>query len=177
MSTAFQDNLHQFISAYLSTYGRSPNYKEITTAMEISPKSKSLITRSLRALNKEGKIALKKDGRKIAISLTQKSLPLIGKISAGLPIEAIEENQIIDVKALFEGDERFALQVKGNSMIEDGIFDGDFIICKKTPVANESDIVVALIDQVNATLKRISFKMKGMITLIPSNVEMKPRVN
>ena len=175
MSTDFQDNMYKFISDYLATYGRSPDYREITAAMSISPKSKSLITRSLRALYKEGKIELKKNGRKIAITLTQKKLPLIGKISAGLPIEAIEDNQSIDINELLKGDGRFALQVKGNSMIEDGIFDGDFILCKKTNMANEGDIVVALIDQMNTTLKRISFKVKGMITLIPSNSEMKPR--
>ncbi len=175
MSTDFQDNLYKFISEHLALYGQSPSYREMTAAMDISPKSKSLITRSLRVLNKEGKILLKKAGRKVAISLTQKNLPLIGKISAGLPIEAIEENQFIDIKELLEGEGRFALQVKGNSMIEDGILDGDFIICKKTHIASEGDIIVALLDQMNTTLKRISFKVKGMVTLIPSNIEMKPR--
>lgn len=175
MSTDFQDNLYKFLSEHLATHGKSPNYNEMTAAMDISPKSKSLITRSLKALNKEGKISLKKEGRKVSISLNPKGLPLVGKISAGLPIEAIEENQLIDIKELLEGNGRFALQVKGNSMIEDGIFDGDFIICKKTQMANEGDIIVALIDQINTTLKRVSYKMKGMVTLIPSNTEMKPR--
>lgn len=175
MSTDFQRNLYQFISEYLALYEHSPNYGELTAAMGISPKSKSLITRSLRALNKEGKIILKKEGRKISISLTTKGLPLLGKISAGVPIEAIEDNQFIDLQELLEGEGQFALQVKGNSMIEDGIFDGDFIICRKTHLAQEGDIIVALIDQMNTTLKRISFKLKGMITLIPSNIEMKPK--
>jgi repressor LexA len=175
MSTDFQENLHKFISEHLALYGQSPGYKAMTVAMGISSKSKSLITRSLKALNKEGKILLKKQGRKIVITLTPKGLPLVGKISAGVPIEAIEENQFIDIKELLEGESRFALQVKGNSMIDDGIFDGDFIICKKAQIANEGDIIVALIDQMNTTLKRVSFKMKGMITLIPSNIEMKPR--
>lgn len=175
MTTDFQNNLHKFLSDYLTMHSQSPDYKEMTTAMGISPKSKSLITRSLRALNKDGKILIKKEGRKIVITLSKKNLPLVGKISAGLPIEAIEENEYLNIKELLDGDDRFALKVKGNSMIEDGIFDGDFIICKTAQVANEGDIVVALIDQMNTTLKRISFKMKGMITLIPSNVEMKPR--
>lgn len=175
MSTDFQNNLCKFLSEYLARYGQSPSYTEITSAMGISPKSKSLITRSLRSLNKQGKISLKRDGRKIVISLTAQNLFLAGKISAGLPIEAIQENEMIDIKALLEGAGRFALKVKGNSMIEDGILDGDFIICKKAQTANEGDVVVALIDQMNTTLKRISFKVKGMVTLIPANVEMKPR--
>ncbi len=147
----------------------------MTAAMGISHRSKSLITRSLRALNKEGKIFLKKEGRRLLISLTSKHLSLVGKISAGAPIEAISENTFIDVNTLFQAENHFALQVKGHSMIEEGILDGDIIICRHTDFANEGDIVVALIEQHNTTLKRISYKVKGMITLIPANIEMKPR--
>jgi repressor LexA len=175
MTTHFQEKLYQFISEHLVIHGRSPSYLEMTAAMGISPKSKSLITRSLKALNKIGKIKLKKEGRNIVITLTEKGVPLIGKISAGMPIEAIEEKQFIDIEDLLQGEGRFALQVKGNSMIEDGIFDGDLIMCRKAQLANEGEIVVALIDGFNTTLKRISFKTKGVITLVPSNVEMKPQ--
>lgn len=174
MSTDFQNNLHQYISQYLTTYGQSPSYSEITMAMGVSPKSKSLITRSLRALSKEGRIELKKEGRKIIITLSQKGIPLVGKISAGTPIEAFEEKHFIDIDDLFKGEGRFALQVKGNSMIEDGIFNGDLIMCRKSNFANEGEIVVVLIDKMNTTLKRISYKDKEMITLIPSNIEMTP---
>src|SRR5579862_799940 len=100
--TNFQENLYKFISEYLMTYNRSPSYPEITGGMSLSPKSKSLITRSLRALNKEGKIKLKKEGRKILITLIEKGIPLIGKISAGMPIEAIEEKQFIDIDDLLK---------------------------------------------------------------------------
>src|SRR3990167_7662851 len=168
MMTDFQQNLYKFITEHLSAHHCSPTFHDMTSAMGISPRSKSLITRSLRALNKEGKITLKKEGRKLLISLTQKHVSLIGRISAGSPIEAIEEHQPLDIRSLLEGDNRFALQVKGTSMIEDGIFDGDLIICRQSSVAHECDIVVALIDQLSVTLKRISYKVKGMITLIPS---------
>lgn len=60
-------------------------------------------------------------------------------------------------------------------MIEEGILDGDLIICKKAEQAKEGDIIVALIDEQNTTLKRISYKVKGMITLIPANPDLKPR--
>lgn len=175
MPTDFQEDLYRFISDYLSRNNRSPVFNEMTAAMGISPRSKSLITRSLRALNKEGRIQLKKEGRKLLITLPQKHLPLLGRISAGAPIEAIQEDQSIDVNELVEGANRFALQVKGDSMIGDGILDGDFIICRESRTANEGDIIVALIDQANATLKRISYKVTGMVTLIPSNPELKPR--
>ncbi len=175
MATDFQSNLYEYLASYIKDSGSSPSYAEIIAAMRISPNSKSLITRSLRALNKEGKILLEKDGRRLLISLSSKHLPLLGRISAGLPIEAISDEQSIDVNELFYGRHHFALLVKGNSMIEDGIFDGDMIVCKQTNTASEGDVIVALIDGYSTTLKRISYKVKNMITLVPSNHELKPK--
>lgn len=175
MATHFQANLYQFLSDYIEQHDSSPSYADITAAMGISPHSKSLITRSLRALEKEGKLILSKAGRRLLISLSTKQVPLLGRISAGTPIEAIPENQFIDLSNLFQGSDRFALQVKGTSMIDEGILDGDVIICKKTNVANEGDIVVALVDHHHVTLKRLSYKVSGMITLIPANPILKPR--
>lgn len=175
MPTDFQQNLYNYITEYIALHSYSPNFNEMIAAMGISSNSKSLITRSLRALNKEGKIILKKQGRKLLIDLPQKHVQLVGRISAGNPIEAIAEPQFIDIPAMIEGENRFALQVKGTSMIDDGILDGDLIICKQSSIAKEGDIIVALIDQMNTTLKRISYKVKGMITLVPSNTELKPR--
>jgi repressor LexA len=175
MGTSFREKLYNYISDYIGQYGQSPSFSEITQGLEISPRSKSLITRSLRVLENEGKVILTKDGRRLLISLASKHLPLLGKISAGLPIEAISECQFIDVSHFFQGSNQFALQVKGTSMIEEGILDGDIIICRESHIAHERDIVVALIDQHSATLKRISYKVNGMITLIPANPELKPR--
>lgn len=175
MAIGFRENLYKFIADYINQYGNSPSFAEMTAAMGISPRSKSLITRSLRTLEKEGKLALIKEGRRLLISLTAKQWPLLGCISAGTPIEAISDYQFIDVNHLFQGVNRFALQVKGHSMIDEGILDGDIIICRKAEVAKEHDIVVALIDQDNTTLKRISYKLHGMITLIPANAALKPR--
>lgn len=175
MAINFRDKLFNFISDYINQYNNSPSFAEITKAMGISPRSKSLITRSLRTLEKERKVFLTKDGRRLLISLSEKQVPLLGRISAGTPIEAIPDYQSIDMHYLFQGPNRFALQVKGTSMIEEGILDGDLIICRKADLADEGDIVVALIDQHNTTLKRISYKVKGMITLIPANPELKPR--
>lgn len=175
MTHNFREKLYIFISEYISQYNNSPSFAEMTAAMEISPRSKSLITRNLRILEKEGKLQLLKEGRRLLIKLSHKQVPLLGRISAGTPIEAISECQFIDVNDLFNSDDRFALLVKGTSMIDEGILDGDMIICRKSDMAKEGDIVVALIDMQNTTLKRISYKVKGMITLIPANVELKPR--
>lgn len=175
MAANFRENLYKFISEFIHQHGYSPTFAEMTAAMGISPRSKSLITRSLRLLEKEGKLVLSKEGRRLLISLSTKYLQLLGRISAGTPIEAISEYQFIDVNNLFQCPNRFALQVTGTSMIDEGILDGDIIICRKAEAANEGDIIIALIDQNQTTLKRVSYKIKGMITLIPANKELKPR--
>ena len=175
MAVSFRENLYQFLSEHINQFGTSPSFAEITAAMEISPRSKSLITRNLRILEKEGKVILTKDGRRLLISLCSKKLPLLGRISAGSPIEAIADYQFIDVNSIFLGTHRFALQVNGTSMIDEGILDNDIIICQQRETAYEGEIVVALIDQSYTTLKRISYKLLGMITLIPANTELKPR--
>lgn len=175
MVSTFRTSLYQYISEYITEYSDSPSFSEMIEALGISPRSKSLITRSLRMLEKEGKIKLVKQGRRLIIALTSKHLTLLGRIAAGAPIEALSDNQFLNINQLLQGENRFALQVKGDSMIDEGIFDGDIIICQQMNKAKEGDIIVALIDQCNATLKRISYKVQGMITLIPANSELKPR--
>lgn len=175
MSTSFRENLYKFISEYINQWGTSPSFSQITEGLGISPRSKSLITRNLRTLEKEGKITLTKEGRRLLITLNSKHLPLLGRISAGAPIEAISDVQFIDVSNIFYGPNRFALQVKGTSMIDAGILDGDIIICKKSSIAAEGDIAVTLIDNYHTTLKRISYRLKGTITLLPANASLKPR--
>lgn len=175
MKPDFKTNLYNFISDYIAEHHDSPSFYEMTEAMGISPRSKSLITRSLKSLENEGQVELRKAGRRLLISLFSRQLPLLGKISAGAPIEAIADRQLIDPNALLFGENHFALKVKGDSMIEEGILDGDLIICRQNNVAREGEIVVALIDHTSATLKKISYKIKGVITLIPANAQLKPR--
>lgn len=175
MTQSFRNKLYEYVSTHLEQHASSPSFSEITEAMKISPRSKSLITRTLRTLEKEGRLHLSKEGRRLSISLHNKKIPLLGKISAGTPIEAIPDCEFLDIDTLFPSSNCFALQVNGTSMIDDGILDGDIIICKKADTAVENDIVVALIDQHNTTLKRISYRMKGMVTLIPANTTLKPR--
>lgn len=99
-------------------------------------------------------------------------LPLLGKIAAGRPIEAIPHEQELDLTTLFTGKRLYALQVQGDSMIEEGILDGDKVICEQRETANNGEIVVALIDQDSATLKRFKRNRDGTITLIPANHAM-----
>jgi len=97
------------------------------------------------------------------------AVPLVGRIAAGLPIEAIEDHEQLAVPAgLLGAGDHYALQVVGDSMIEAGIFDGDFALIRACDEAREGDIVVALIDGENATLKYFH-REKGMIRLDPAN--------
>lgn len=103
------------------------------------------------------------------------AVPLVGKIAAGLPIEAIEDHERLAVpQALLGAGEHYALQVSGDSMIEAGIFDGDFALIRKAEEAREGDIVVALIDNADATLKYFH-REKGMIRLDPANSLYEPQ--
>lgn len=99
-------------------------------------------------------------------------IPLLGKIAAGQPIEAIEDANYLDLAAFFIGPDRYALRVTGDSMIDVGILDGDTVILRKQNTANVGDIVVALIDDQEATLKRLGDTSNGVIELIPENSSM-----
>lgn len=99
-------------------------------------------------------------------------LPLLGKIAAGQPIEAIEDQAHLDLAEFFIGPDRYALRVSGNSMMDVGILDGDTVILRKTSKVRRGDIVVALIDSQEATLKRLGQSEDGMIELIPENKTM-----
>lgn len=99
-------------------------------------------------------------------------IPLLGRIAAGQPIEAIEDASYLDLAAFFIGPDRYALRVTGESMIDAGILDGDTVILRKQNTAKTGDIVVALIDGQEATLKRLGQISKGVVELIPENKSM-----
>lgn len=178
MVTPVQQKIYKFIQQYITEHGYSPSLAETARGIGISSNSISLISRHIHALVAAGKLKFHKKGyRNIQVVGVNdsNSLPLLGRIAAGVPIEAIEDKQTIDLGALFKGNDRFILEVKGDSMIEEGIFDGDLVICRHVSRAQEGEIVVALIDQQEATLKRISYQIKDRVTLIPANPHMKPK--
>ena len=104
------------------------------------------------------------------------TIPLLGRIAAGLPLEAIEDKQELNLAEMFMGPELFALRVTGDSMMDAGILDEDYVIIRKQPVAKDGDIVVAMIDKAEATLKRFKRKSEGQIALIPENQDMEPMI-
>lgn len=100
-------------------------------------------------------------------------VPLAGRIAAGMPIDAIETSEYLRVESEYAGSGCYALEVRGDSMIEDGIFSGDFVIVKPSPSPLNGEIVVALLEDGSATLKRF-FKENGRYRLQPGNSQMEP---
>ena len=180
-----------FIWQFQERNGYSPTLREMADAL--NKRAPSTIHALIRGLVEKGYVQkvdgnmrtlkiLKKEqlgaliGEKIKGVGTTIALPLMGFIAAGAPLEPhTDPEATIDVASSMMSGKRtsYALQVKGNSMIEDGIFDGDFVVVEKTEVCNEGDIVVALVDDNLATLKRF-YRQNGRIVLMPSNSEMDP---
>jgi repressor LexA len=119
---------------------------------------------------------LPKPVREQVIARQTMELPLAGRIAAGRPLEAVEERETISLGDFAHARNCFVLQVKGNSMIEDHILDGDFIVVEQTQVANPGEIVVALVRDSEATLKRFYREAGGKIRLQPANSELQPLV-
>lgn len=102
------------------------------------------------------------------------SIRLVGNVAAGVPIEAIEDVTYISTDSHFGiSDEIFALNVKGDSMIDEGIYDGDSVICRKASIADNGQLVIAIVDNENATLKRF-YKEKNRARLQPANDNYQP---
>ena len=175
-----QRTVLDFIQRYIASRGVSPKLQEIAEGIGIS--SRGVAHRYVQALVDAGFLAIDK-GRHRGIRLLRENphqrentLPLLGKIAAGKPIEAIPGEDEINLADFF-GKNNFAVRVQGDSMIDAGILDGDVVVIEFRETANDGDIVVALIDEQEATLKR--FKRSGQgcfIELIPENTDMETMV-
>ncbi len=193
MPTDRSRQVYDFVRAYTVRRGYAPKLREIAHHLGIA--SRGVVHRYLRALEKEGLIRIEPDrargirlpkGRAAtahafrvlssvsAPSLAHFSLPLLGRIAAGRPIEAIPGEDEIDLSEFFVNRNRFVLRVAGDSMIEDGILDGDMVVVEKRETAENGEIVVALIDGVEATLKRLQKNRDGTVTLRPANAALAP---
>ncbi len=179
MLTTQEHNTLQFIRHYLAQYGYAPKFREIGLAIGVN--SQGTVHRYVQSLQEKGYIDREK-GNARGMSLVElplvspPTIPLVGKIAAGLPIEAIEDTQELNLAEMFMGPELFALRVSGDSMMDAGILDNDYVIIKKQPVANDGDIVVAMIDKVEATLKRFKRTSQWEVALIPENADMETMV-
>lgn len=164
------EQVHQFVKRYQMENGFAPSVREICSALAI--KSTATCHYYLDKLTERGVLS-KNANKKRAISVCDKvdyvSVPLVGTVTAGTPILAVEnlEGYFPLPPDLARDEQTFMLRVQGDSMIEAGIFNGDKIICKKTSYAENGDIVVALIDD-SATVKRF-YKKQGKFILHPEN--------
>ena len=175
MLTQLEQKMLQFIQRYLSQYGQGPTLTEIGQALGIA--SKGTVHRYVQTLADKGHLLHTERGwRGIRLAnqpLSHATLPLAGRIAAGQPIEAIPGQDQLNLGD-FIRDDHYALQVKGDSMRDIGILDGDMVIIKRQSNAGNGDIVVALIDGEEATLKRLQRLGDEQILLIPENSNMLP---
>ena len=166
-----QQKFLDFIQWRILTYGQAPTYAEIMNTLGFS--SLGTVNWYVKTLVKNGYLnRLGSSNSKRALTLIEKCsvsprLPLLGLIAAGTPIEALENSESVDVPAPFVHPDNFVLKVKGYSMINDNIEDGDYIIVRKSKTAELGQVVVALING-EATLKRY-YPKKHKIELRPRN--------
>lgn len=177
MITDSQRKTLDFIRHYIAKHGYAPKLQEIANGIGI--RSRGVTHRYVQALVDAGHLK-QIPGRHRGLELTENennfTLPLLGKIAAGHPIEAIPGEDEINLADFFMGPGRFALKIQGSSMIDAGILDGDIAIIKQQNRAHNGDIVVALIDNEEATLKYFKPLDQNLIQLTPANKSMKPMI-
>lgn len=173
-----QQRTYEFIKSFIEVNNFAPTIAEIAKGLGL--KAVSAVHRNVQAIAREGFITvIPNRQRNIVLNDNEwdeggSTLPLVGRIAAGHPIEAINQPEPVDLRQLFLGPNRYLLEVKGDSMIGDNICDGDLVVCERRDTARDGQIVVALINNEEATLKRIIREpAKNKILLIPSNPLMK----
>lgn len=181
-----QRQIVEFIQNFIKKYGYSPTLMEIARAMGLS--SPATIYEHLRALEKKG-IVKRNSGEVRGLEIVQEvelaidsepslgvELPLLGYIHAGKPLEPYDDPTAtfkVSANLVPQNKIAFVLQVKGDSMIEDGIIPGDYVVLVKEDNIKNGDVVVALLENGLATLKKF-FKEDGQIKLMPANSKMQP---
>ncbi len=187
--TKRQKQVYDFIADFLARNGYSPSFEEIGQGMELS--SLATVHKHISNLEKKGllkrdynrsrsidvlppKGALKKSlAAAAAAAPVSTSLPLMGRIAAGRPIEAVENPETISLSDITRSKDVYVLEVSGESMIDEHIMSGDYVLVEKTQTARNGEMVVALVDGTESTLKRM-YKEDGNIRLQPSNATMPP---
>lgn len=166
-----------YITEFIQINGYAPSYREIAEYFGLS--STATVHDHIRALEDKGLITSTHNAARSLEPVNLRfgkaiELPLVGLIAAGEPIEAIEQNESIAIPSNMVRDENsYVLKVRGDSMIEDGILDGDYVIVERNFYPQNGDVVVALLDNTYATLKRY-YREKDRIRLQPANHNMQP---
>ncbi|KPJ85637.1 hypothetical protein AMJ57_02390 [Parcubacteria bacterium SG8_24] len=178
--TKRQTRILDYIVAFVRDNGFPPSYREIGERFGIS--STATVHEHIKNLERKGALRHDATARRsidVAPDLLRLeravSLPLKGLITAGEPIEAIEEAESVAVPGEMVADvgDSYVLKVKGDSMVEDGILSGDYVVVEQRTRPRDGDVVVALLDNTYATLKRF-YRESGRVRLQPANRRMKP---
>jgi len=175
-----------FIARYQSEQGYSPSYEEIAEALGLASlatvhkhisalEAKGYLRRSFnqsRSLELTGKLL--QEQRRLRRHTQVAAVPLLGRIAAGTPVEAVAGRETLELGPLLEGEDVYALEVRGDSMIEEHICDGDLVLVQRTARVRDGDIVVALVRGSETTLKRFYREGSDMARLQPANAQMPP---
>jgi repressor LexA len=185
--TRRQKEVMDFLAEFIHKNGYSPSYEEIASGLGLASlatvhkhiqalESKHYVRRSYnhsRSLEVAERYSTEERARKNNREHLP-TVPLMGRIAAGSPVEAIPNAEELHFSDFVGNDGTFALEVRGESMIEDHICSGDFVLAERTNVVKNGDIVVALIDGSEATLKRYYLEADGRVRLQPANATMGP---
>lgn len=168
----------RFVREFVAAHEYAPSYREIADGLGVS--SPATVFEHIHALKRKGYLDAERAARSVELdpkaSQLSKAvqLPLIGRIAAGTPIEAVEEREQIAIPVeLLPNLNCFVLEVRGDSMVEDGILDGDLVVVERNFYPRNGDVVVALLNNTEATLKRY-YRERGRIRLQPANRLLKP---
>ncbi len=184
--TRRQKEVMDFLSQFIADHGYSPSYEEIASGLGLA--SLATVHKHIQALETKQYLrrsynhsrSLEIGDRFFAEERARRpqeagsAIPLLGRIAAGAPVEAIANQETLHFSDFAGQENTFALQVRGESMIEDHICNGDFVLIEKTNQARNGEIVVALVDGSEATLKRYYAEADGQIRLQPANAAMAP---
>ena len=184
--TKRQKEVLEFLADFIDKNRYSPSYEEIADGLSLnslatihkhvsSLESKGYLRRAFnqsRSLEIAPRYAAEVEKRR-AVE-TGLAVPLLGKIAAGVPVEAIANPEMLHFQDFIGDSGTYALQVRGESMIDDHICDGDFVLIQKTDSVRDGEIVVALVDGTETTLKRHYREPNGQIRLQPANSAMEP---
>ena len=173
--TKRQREIYEYLKNHIRSRGYAPSIVEIGKQFHLT--SPATVHKHLAHLENKGLIQKQKNlSRAIEIipePSNTLSYPVLGEVAAGKPIEVLDQREVVDLLPDTEDKDVFVLRVQGNSMIEDHIQNGDYVIVEKRNVAENGETVVALIDNNQATLKRF-YRENNRIRLQPAHPDMKP---
>ena len=176
--TKQQTRVYSYLETYLRRKGRPPSYQEIQDYFGF--RSLNSVVKHLKQLERKGYLESpwgnqKRAFRLLPLRTTAATIPFLGRVAAGAPIEAVDIPEAVEVpESLLAGGNNFALQVQGESMIDEGIRDGDVLIIRKQDRADNGQTVVAQIEG-EATIKKF-YQRDGRVELRPANEDLKPLV-